>query len=643
VNKNLYKNFLLKLPRFLKRLIVICSDFFICFFSVSLAFKLRLDEWGMFEGNHLFVFLTSLVFSFPLFIFFGLYQSVFRYAGSMVIIAISKAFIFYTVVFIFIFVVIAVDGIPWSIGVIQPILFFIGIIASRYIARLFLGVENYRLQKKDQVVPMALIYGAGVVGRNLAIFLMNNSDIKVKAFVDDNPNLHGSFIYGIKVFGFSSLDNIISTFSITDILLAIPSISQTRRNEIISSLYGRGARIRSVPKLNDLIFGNSSMLDLRDLDTTDLLGRDAILPDVELLEKNIRNKVVLITGAGGSIGSELCRQVMKFTPKSLVLIDVSEYALYSIYEELKRTIAESCDKTLSPHVPIIDLVPCLASVRDKILLQNIFRKYKPYMVIHAAAYKHVPLVEKNITEGISNNVFGTLKCAEVSMECGVTNFILVSSDKAVRPTNVMGASKRISELVVQSLSNFCTTRNYRTIFSIVRFGNVLDSSGSVTQIFRSQIAAGGPITLTHPEVNRFFMTIPEASQLVIQAGAIADGGEVFVLDMGKPVRIYDLAIAMINISGLLVKDNDHPHGDIEILVTGLRPGEKLYEELLIGANPQPTTHPKIIKAHEDFLTWDVIQKELELLNLAIIDFDYKAIQGMLKKLVDGYQPDVNSF
>ena len=368
-----------------------------------------------------------------------------------------------------------------------------------------------------------------------------------------------------------------------------------------------------------------------------------------LLEKNILGQTVLVTGAGGSIGSELCRQIIKFSPKSLILIDNSEHSLYLIYEELNRVLSGlekerlaggGDDQTALSDLGLpIKLVPCLASVRDKDLLLNIFKSHQPATVFHAAAYKHVPLVEQNSAEGISNNVFGTLTCAQVSVECGVANFILVSTDKAVRPTNVMGASKRIAELVLQAMADIASRGNHSTNYSMVRFGNVLGSSGSVAPLFSAQIAAGGPITLTHPEVTRYFMTIPEAAQLVIQASAMADGGDVFVLDMGEPVRIYDLAVKMTYLSGLLVRDAAHPHGDIEIKVTGLRPGEKLYEELLIGDNPQPTAHPKIMKAHEEFLSWDDLQKELERLNFALNAMDDKLIKEMLRKLVPGYQPN----
>jgi FlaA1/EpsC-like NDP-sugar epimerase len=540
-----------------------------------------------------------------------------------------------------------VDDVPRSIGVIQPILLFIGIGISRYFVRYWLGGINNVQKVFHRAVPIALIYGAGSAGRQLAAGLNSNEQMLVKGFIDDDPHLQGSTINGITVYPNSGLQDLIHRLDISDILLAIPSINQDRRSEIIASLNECGVRVRTLPGIIDLATGRIRISDLHDLDMNDLLGRAVVPPEVGLLEKNIRGKVVLVTGAGGSIGSELCRQIIKFSPKALILIDSGEHSLYLIYEELKKTLIDleddlsavgddgaSVDLVLPPK-----LVPCLASVRDSNLLLKIFRTYEPFTIFHAAAYKHVPLVEQNPAEGIRNNVFGTLTCAQVSLECGVSHFILVSTDKAVRPTNVMGVSKRIAELVLQAMAEIVAKGGHSTNFLMVRFGNVLGSSGSVAPLFGAQIAAGGPITLTHPEVTRYFMTVPEAAQLVIQASSMATGGDVFVLDMGEPVRIYDLAVKMVYLSGLLVKDEAHPHGDIEIAVTGLRPGEKLYEELLIGDNPQPTAHPKIMKAHEEFLSWDELRQELEKLNLALESYDALLIREILKKLVPGYQPN----
>ena len=647
---NATKKSLLNLPRFIKRVIVMCLDALVCGFSVWLAFGLRIDEWAYFQVSQWWVFVAAIGFSFPLFISFGLYRAIFRYMGSAALATMARVFIIYTCLFFIVFAIIGVEGVPRSIGVIQPILLFIGIGTSRYCIRVWLGGINNVQKSLHQVTPLALIYGAGSAGRQLAAALSLNKEMLVKGFIDDDKYLQGNTINGVSVYGNTDIKNLVVRLEITDVLLAIPSANQIRRNEIIASLSGCGVRVRTLPGVLDMASGRVRISDLHDLDMNDLLCRKVVPPDVALLEKNIRNKAVLVTGAGGSIGSELCRQIIKFSPRSLVLIDNSEHALYQIYEELKKAVvlqensngeeAPSGDsQSDSAKTLPIKLIPCLASVRDAELMLKIFVAHQPAMVFHAAAYKHVPLVEQNPAEGIRNNVLGTLTCAQAALETGVSHFILISTDKAVRPTNVMGASKRVAELVLQAIAEGAVIGGHATQFSMVRFGNVLGSSGSVAPLFSAQIKAGGPITLTHPEVTRYFMTIPEAAQLVIQSSAMAAGGDVFVLDMGQPVRIYDLAAKMVYLSGLMVKDELHPHGDIEIEVTGLRPGEKLFEELLIGDNPQPTDHPKIMKAHEEFLPWAELQIELEKLNLALQACDAQLIRSTLKKLVPGYQPN----
>jgi len=644
---DLIKKNLIKLPRFYKQSIVIFLDALICASSVWLAFGLQLDKWDPFLGQQWIVLLAAIGFSVPLFIYFGLYRAIFRYIGSAAFISITRVFIIYTGFIFLIFTLVGVDNVPKSIGVIQPILLFIGIGIHRYLIRYWLGDVNNNKMVPHQVRPVALVYGAGSAGRQLVAGLSNNNQILVKGFIDDDPDLLGKIINNLSVYPSVNLKDLITELHITDVLLAIPSVSQVRRSEIIASLSGLGVRVRTLPGMMDIVTGLAKVSELHDLDMNDLLGRAAVPPNMGLMEKNIRNQVILVTGAGGSIGSELCRQIIKFSPKSIILIDISEHSLFLIYEELKKILIESSDHSLqssandkTPSVYLdsqTQLVPCLASVRDSTIIEKIFRAHQPQTIFHTAAYKHVPLVEQNLFEGIRNNVFGTITCAEVSIRCGVSHFILVSTDKAVRPTNVMGASKRIAEMVLQAMAERKTKRDHRTIFSIVRFGNVLGSSGSVAPLFNLQIAAGGPITLTHLEVTRYFMTIPEAAQLVIQASAMANGGDVFVLDMGNPVRIYDLAVKMIYLSGLLVKDDDHPHGDIEIKITGLRPGEKLYEELLIGNNPQSTAHPKIMKANEEFLPWSNLQKELGNLKEALDRDDSRLTGEILKKLVPGYQ------
>jgi FlaA1/EpsC-like NDP-sugar epimerase len=489
-----------------------------------------------------------------------------------------------------------------------------------------------------------------MAGRQLVGALSVDTSIAVKGFIDDDRSFHGSTINGLPVFGAIEIRAIIPSLKITDVLLAIPSASQGRRIEIIKSLSGCGARVRTMPNLHDISSGIARVSDLQELDVNDLLGRVVVPPDIALLEKNIRNKKVLVTGAGGSIGGELCRQIIKFLPQSLILIDSSEHSLYMIHEELKHLVKRLDIHDLSLNVggeeglaieaKPLSLVPYLGSVRDTQLMARIFSTHRPNTVFHAAAYKHVPLVEQNSSEGIRNNVLGTLNCAKASLDAGVSHFTLVSTDKAVRPTNIMGASKRIAELVLQGLAHLHTNQGNKTCFSMVRFGNVLGSSGSVVPLFNSQIKAGSPISLTHPDVTRYFMTIPEAAQLVIQASAMATGGDVFVLDMGDPVRIYDLATRMIYLSGLTVKDENNPQGDIEIEITGLRPGEKLYEELLIGNNPKQTEHPKIMKAHEEFMPWHELEQELEGLNLALQEGNYDSIRKVLLRLVPGYLPEL---
>jgi FlaA1/EpsC-like NDP-sugar epimerase len=410
----------------------------------------------------------------------------------------------------------------------------------------------------------------------------------------------------------------------------MPSIGRAKRNQILQDLREHQIHVRSLPDLIDLAQGRVTVLDIKELEPDDLLGRESVEPDSQLISKNISNKIVLVSGAGGSIGSELCRQILRANPQKLLLLDHSEFNLYAIESELINIMQAAGIEVAGKIIPI------LGSVKDERRLEEVFSQWSINTVYHAAAYKHVPLVESNPVEGLENNVIGTLNLATVAQKYGVHNFVLISTDKAVRPTNVMGASKRFSELILQALAD--TNKEKSTCFSMVRFGNVLGSSGSVVPLFREQIRVGGPITLTHADVTRYFMTIPEAAQLVIQAGAMAKGGEVFVLDMGEPVKIYDLARRMVQLSGLSVQDNENPQGDIEIVVTGLRPGEKLYEELLIGENPVSTTHPLIMMAREEYLNLDDLMREIELLKISIKKSQVESLINQLKRLVQGYQP-----
>ena len=458
--------------------------------------------------------------------------------------------------------------------------------------------------------------------------MTNNQEMQVVGFLDDDTTLQSQNLNGLTIYSPEDLPTLAASRQIASVLLAMPGISRRRRNEILQQISQAHVAVRTLPSVTDLAQGKVSVSDLRELDIDDLLGRESVAPNQTLLTKNIRGKVVLVTGAGGSIGSELCRQILTVSPASLLLIEQSEFALYAIHQELEEKQAATTTK----------LVPLLASVQDTDRMREIISTWRPDTVYHAAAYKHVPLVEHNPAAGIKNNVLGTLRTAQAAQDNGVADFVLISTDKAVRPTNVMGASKRLAEMGLQALAESSVATERKTTFSMVRFGNVLGSSGSVVPRFRQQIRDGGPITLTHPEVTRYFMTIPEAAQLVIQAGAMAEGGDVFVLDMGEPVKIADLARRMVELSGLTVKDTENPDGDIEIEVTGLRPGEKLYEELLIGDNPGPTGHPRIMKAHEEFIAWGELETKITALEMALNTNDIGPMRQMMQELVAGYTP-----
>ena len=547
-----------------------------------------------------------------------------------------------------VFTIYGVQGVPRTIGIIQPLILFILVVASRTFAKIWLGnLYNFKVNKS--FLPQVLIYGAGNSGSQLASALANNKSMNVVGFLDDNPRLHGIKLNGLEIYNPKNIIEIIKKKNITDVLLALPSASRIRRKNIIIKLSKLRLSVRTLPDLNDLASGKISISDVRELDIDDLLGRESVKQNEFLIAANIKNKTVLVTGAGGSIGSELCRQIIKFNPKKILLFEISEFALYKIHQEILKII--DVNKSISSSGnSAIEILPLLGSVCDQVRMNDIVEKWLPDTIYHAAAYKHVPLVEHNIAEGVRNNVMGTLVCAQAAVRYEVSNFVLISTDKAVRPTNIMGASKRLSEMMLQALSKELdvlsskndslelSSKKKRTCFSMVRFGNVLDSSGSVVPLFREQVKNGGPITLTHPDITRYFMTIPEAAQLVIQAGAMGEGGDVFVLDMGQPVKIHDLARRIVKLSGLTIKDENNPNGDIEIRVTGLRPGEKLFEELLIGENPEKTIHPLITKAHENFINWDQLKKEIDILNMALNTNDVAMIRSILQKIVDGFLP-----
>lgn len=614
---------ILALPRLTKRLVALSVDLGLCVLTVWLAYYLRLGEFVALSGSALWAVVVAMGLAIPIFVISGLYRAIFRYSGWPALLAVAQAVGIYGLLYAAIFTAIGVAGVPRTVGIIQPILLLLFVGASRALARVWLG-DQYHSILKRAARPKVLIYGAGRTGRQLAAAMVNSHEMQVVGFLDDDDRLHGHVLNGLPIYNPQDLAHLVSTLTISDVLLAMPSIGRKRRNEILGQMRHAHVSVRTLPSVTDLAQGKVSVSDLRELDVDDLLGREPVTPNHILLARNIAGKVVMVTGAGGSIGSELCRQILAVGPMKLLLIEQSEFALYGIHQEL--------DERLSEQETV--LVPLLASVQDVERMREIMATWRPDTVYHAAAYKHVPLVEHNPAEGIKNNVLGTLRTAQAAADHGVTDFVLVSTDKAVRPTNIMGASKRLAEMALQALA----AQQPGTKFTMVRFGNVLGSSGSVVPRFRQQIREGGPITLTHPEITRYFMTIPEAAQLVIQAGAMAKGGDVFVLDMGQPVRIIDLARRMVELSGLTVKDDGRPDGDIAIEVTGLRPGEKLYEELLIGDNPQPTPHPRIMKAHEDFLLWSHLEPKLTSLELALNVNDVSVIRAMMGQLVVGYTP-----
>ncbi|KGG84899.1 MULTISPECIES: polysaccharide biosynthesis protein [Comamonas] len=630
-NKKSLVELLVHMPRSTKRLIALAVDTLICISTVWLALCLRLEDWVFLQPQHISAALLAVTLFIPIFYWFGLYASVSRYAGWQDMLALLRAFALYAITYCLIFTVIGVDGLPRAIGIQQPLLMLFGIGASRVMARFLLSNITHTRVNQNKV-PGVLIFGAGSAGRRLASALQNSPENHLIGFIDDDPTLQGRHLNMVPVYAPSDLMNLVKISDVKEILLAIPSLGRKRRLEILNFLRSFPLHVRTLPSLSDLANGKVTLNDLHEIDFEDLLGRDAVEPDFSLMQRHVRGKVVMVTGAGGSIGKELCRQIVQCEPKLLLLVEISEYSLYQVQEDLQAMLNER----RQDRGPLaVELVPLLASVTNESRINEIVSTWCPQTVYHAAAYKHVPLVERNMLEGVRNNVWGTWICARVAAAKGVKNFVLISTDKAVRPTNVMGASKRLAEMVLQAMAH---QSGISTCFTMVRFGNVLGSSGSVVPLFRKQIANQGPITLTHASITRYFMTIPEASQLVMQAGAMASGGEVFVLDMGEPVRIYDLACRLVELSGLRVRDSKNPHGDIEINITGLRPGEKLYEELLIGDGAQPTSHSRILKAHESFLDWNQLEPKLNMLESYISASDMEAVRKLLMNVVSGYKP-----
>ena len=618
---------LVELPRPAKKLAVLSLDVCIAAFATWLAFCLRFDEFVGLSEPLIWAMAASILICLPIFVVQGLYRAIYRYTGWFATIALIRALTIYAAIYMLVFMIIRVEGVPRSVGLIQPILLFICVGVSRLLAKALL---NRQVVGKHRVnsTAVVLIYGAGAAGRQLASGLRQAAGIKPVAFVDGNSNYWKSTINGLRVYAPDEIPSLLaSNLGITDVLLAMPSATHARRREILTQLSELAVRVRILPGLAHLANGDVKVEDIREVEIDDVLGRDAVHANEELLHQNITGKVVLVTGAGGSIGSELCRQIVAHGSKCLVLLELSEFVLYAIERELTQLATP------------VQIIPILGSVLDANKLARVIRRFGVQTVYHAAAYKHVPMIEMNPAAGVWNNIFGTLRTVEAVCQGGVETFVLVSTDKAVRPTNVMGCSKRMAELVLQAKSLQENRLGVHTTkLTMVRFGNVLGSSGSVVPVFREQIKNGGPVTVTHPEIIRYFMTIPEAAQLVIQAGAMGEGGDVMVLDMGEPVKIVDLAKRMIHLSGFSHKDEENPDGDIEIQFTGLRPGEKLYEELLIGDNTLPTSHSRIMRAAEHALRWDELEPFLFELEAAIKGDNSDAIRSLLKKAVPEFNP-----
>lgn len=627
MKKNINLNQIQSFPRIVKLSLIILIDIFLCFFSLWLSFFLRLDIFISFNSNLLILgVLLSLSLIFFL-VILGSYKSIFRYSGTELIKNIFFSFIFYGSSVFLVLTLVVIDGVPRSIGVLQPMILFFLISFSRLIANYLL---NYSDKKKLIKRSNILIYGAGNAGFQVAAGLQNNNNMHIVGFVDDDSSLHKRTLLGHKIYSPYKIKDIIKSKNISYILLAIPSINISARKKIIEKISHHKVAIVTLPNLNDLYKGIINVSDINKFNVEDLLERNVVQPISHLLDKNIVSQVVMVTGAGGSIGSELCKQIIKLNPSKLVLIENNEFALYKIQSELNDLLFKYS------KFNEIKIFSFLVSIQDKKKISDIMKKIKPDTIYHSAAYKHVPIVEENICISLKNNIFGTLNLIKSSIDNDVSTFVLISSDKAVRPTNIMGVSKRIAEICLQSISR--SSKSIKTKFSAVRFGNVLISSGSVIPKFINQIKLGGPITLTHSEVTRYFMTVSEAAQLVIQAGALGNHGDIFVLDMGQPIKIKDLILRLIKLSGYSYKDEENPDGDISIKVVGLRPGEKLHEELLIGESPMSTGHPKIQKLQDSFISWNELDEALKDLNILIENEKIDEIIILLKKLVKGYSP-----
>ncbi len=627
--KNLNFSRFLELPRQIKVFLMVLVDSSLCCFSIWFSYYLRLGNFLSPIEWMIPPMIISIIISFLIFWFLGIYRNINRIFDIYNIIKLFEAVVIYSIFFFLIITIFSIQNVPRTIGFIQPIIFLFFLYCIRSLFSYLLNYEQLAHKDKKNV---ALIYGSG----NAGVQLMNsleNSDLQIEGFLDDNDQLKGRTLNGKKIYNPKDIENLIKSKNVSQVLLAIPSLTRNDRNRIFKEISKYSISVKTLPTLSDLAEGLVQTTDIQEPNLQDLLGREEIEPYYDLMTKNILKKVVLISGAGGSIGSELCRQILKLNPKKLILFENNEFALHKTISDLNEI------KRKNSKLKNIQLVSLLGSINDINLVENTINTWKPDTIFHAAAYKHVSLVEQNIVEGIKNNVFGTINVLKSSISSKVSTFVLISTDKAVKPTNIMGATKRLSEIYLQALSQ---KSNSKTNFTIVRFGNVLDSSGSVIPIFKKQIQYGGPITLSDSNVTRYFMTIPEASSLVIQASAMSKKGEIFVLDMGKPIKIFDLAIKMIRLSGRTVKDNNNRNGDIEIIIKGLYPGEKLHEDLLIGNNPLPTEHPKILKVKDNFIELDELNKKLDQLKVLIQHGEIEKIIIFFNNLSDEFNLDNNS-
>ncbi|BFU60218.1 polysaccharide biosynthesis protein [Rodentibacter abscessus] len=607
-----------------KRIISLFTDAVLLISSFFLAYWTRLGGIVAFDNTKIWTTLfCTIVITLFTFVKLGLYRAVLRYISFKALAMVAGGACVSSVSLIFFSFFIGSD-IPRTVPIIYFSYVFLLCGSVRMLVRYYVSLI---LDKDNESV---LIYGAGSNGRQLAVMLKHAYRYRIRGFIDDNVKLHGTYLLGNKIFSFKDISKLVQKYNIKVILLAIPSASRAERKAIIDSLIPLKIKVQTIPDMEEILQGNAKIDELREVKIEDLLGREPVLPNQALLQENILDKSVMVTGAGGSIGSELCRQIILNHPKELVLFELSEFSLYSIHQELLEIVKKN-------NIQNTNIYPILGNVQDIERLDQVLSNFNIDTIYHAAAYKHVPLVEYNMIEGVRNNIFGTYNVAKCATEHSVKSFVLISTDKAVRPTNVMGASKRMAEICLQALSG--QLKDSHTCFSMVRFGNVLGSSGSVIPLFRKQILRGGPITVTHPDIIRYFMTIPEAAQLVIQAGAMAKGGDVFILDMGEAVRIVDLAKNLIQLSGLSVKDESNPKGDIEITYTGLRPGEKLYEELLIGGdNIRKTDHPRIMAAEESYLPFEQLSNVLAELDKACSCADYVTIRHILLTAPTGFKP-----